>query len=56
MEFRRLKNVVGMAPVFLNAPHRIAALDLVFVLPPLVRHYLQVELRNQLADTGKTVR
>lgn len=54
--FRWLKNVALVAPIFLQTPHRIAALGLIFVLALMVRNYLQFELRRGLEESGATVR
>lgn len=54
--FRWLKNVALVAPIFLETPHRIAALGLVFILALMVRNYLQFELRRRLEQTDRTVR
>lgn len=51
--FRWLKGVADVAPVFLDLPHRIQALALVFMLALMVRNWMEAHIRATLARTGK---
>jgi hypothetical protein len=50
--FRWLKGVADVAPVFLDLPHRIQALALVFMLALMVRNWMEAHIRATLARTG----
>ena len=51
--FRWLKGVAEVAPVFLNLPHRVHALALVFMLALMVRNWMEAYVRASLAKSGK---
>ena len=51
--FRWLKGVAEVAPVFLNLPHRVHALALVFMLALMVRNWMEAFIRASLAASGK---
>ena len=51
-----MKGPAAVAPVMLNAPHRIRALGLVFVLALMVRNFFQFTLRARMKQRGRGIK